>query len=546
MNDIRKFVIAAAILAFVPSMAVVAEGVEESAGADRLSDIGFNASGLPITNEEFTLRVGALALPWFTKELNDFPVIQDMQRATNVAVEWVMIPSGDGRAQKVNLMFAAGETPDVFFRSTIDTAQKQKFIDDGLLMPMDELIDSYGPNIARVFELFPAAKFAATESDGNIYSTPAVHPWPPKFWQPGFTVGINQEWLDRLDLPMPDDIEQFADTMRAFKERDANGNGEADEIPVIFAWSSQSSLAHLLHPFGVIIDTGGWQVEDGEVVFSWTHPGMKDAVIWLHDLYRQGLINEDGFSITYSDLLSRARKEPRIVGVFNGWGIVNVVGDDAYLNGEYTHMPPLKGPDGQRHHGAFIDRIVGADLGFITADAEYPEVAMRYLDHLYDERVNIEISWGPIEWTGDTTFKMQDIPPGQQAAAFRNNTVTPKNIMPAAYIGQQYTVVDPPLGVDERTTYSLMVHPFTPQENFPTGLAKATVEEGKIMQQYGTDIIEFANRKIAEFIFNGGAEAGWDEYVETVERMGLDRLIEVQQAVYDRFKVGLGGDTSAQ
>ena len=147
----------------------------------------------------------------------------------------------------------------------------------------------------------------------------------------------------------------------------------------------------------------------------------------------------------------------------------------------------------------------------------------------------------------DERHDVQDAghPPGQQAAAFRNNTVTPKNIWPAVYIAQKYTVVDPPLGIDERTAYGRIVHPFTPRENFPTGLAKLTVDEGKIMQQYGTDIGEFAHRKIAEFIFKGGVEEGWDEYVETVNKMGLDRLVAVQQAVYDRFKEGLGGDTSA-
>ena len=55
------------------------------------------------------------------------------------------------------------------------------------------------------------------------------------------------------------------------------------------------------------------------------------------------------------------------------------------------------------------------------------------------------------------------------------------------------------------------------------------------MQQYGTDINEYVRRKIAEFIFNGGIEAGWDGYVDTVGKMGLDRLVVVQQAVYDRL-----------
>ena len=545
MRIVRLWVIAAAALTLATGAALAAPAGEGSAGMDRLSGVGFNASGLPITDDEFTLSVGTLSLPFFTKELNEFPVVQDMRNATNLAIEWVMIPTGDERAQKVNLMFAAGETPDAFLRNTIDANQKQEFIDDGLLLALDELLDAYAPNIGKVLEAYPAAKFAVTESDGKIYSTPQVLPWPPEFWQPGFAVGINQVWLDRLGLPMPDDIERFYETMRAFKEQDPNGNGEADEVPVIFHWVSRFSLAHLLHPFGVILENGGWQVEDGTVMYSWTHPGMKQAAAWLHQLYREGLINEDAFSITFNDQLSRARKEPRVVGVFNGWGIVNIVGDDSYLSNEYTHLPPLKGPDGRRHHGAIIDRTVGADAGFVAADAEYPEIAMRYLDHLYDEKVNIDISWGPIDWTSDTTFRMQDIPPGQQAAAFRNNTVTPKNIWPAAYIAQKYTVVDPPLGVDERTAYGRLVHPFTPRENFPTGLAKLTVDEGKVMQQYGTDINEFAHRKIAEFIFKGGVEEGWDEYVETVDKMGLDRLLAVQQAVYDRFKEGLDGDTSA-
>jgi putative aldouronate transport system substrate-binding protein len=187
---------------------------------------------------------------------------------------------------------------------------------------------------------------------------------------------------------------------------------------------------------------------------------------------------------------------------------------------------------------------VGADGAVLSSASKNIEVAFRWLDTIYEEKTNLELSWGPIEWMSDTTFRMMKIPPGEQAAAFRNNGITPKNIWPVDYIAQKFSVVDPPLGVAERTAYGKIIAPYAPEENFPTRLAISTLEEGEILQQYGTDITEYVQRRIAEFIYKGGAEGEWDEYVATVEKMGLARITEVHQNIYDRFKTGVGGDTS--
>ena len=43
---------------------------------------------------------------------------------------------------------------------------------------------------------------------------------------------INQKWLDNLGLDMPTTTDELRDVLQAFREKDPNGNGQTDEIPL--------------------------------------------------------------------------------------------------------------------------------------------------------------------------------------------------------------------------------------------------------------------------------------------------------------------------
>jgi ABC-type glycerol-3-phosphate transport system substrate-binding protein len=67
---------------------------------------------------------------------------------------------------------------------------------------------------------------------GNVSSLPAVQDdtfGPSGVVANTYCMKIRQDWLDKLNLPMPTTLDEYLNTLIAFQKNDANGNGVPDE-----------------------------------------------------------------------------------------------------------------------------------------------------------------------------------------------------------------------------------------------------------------------------------------------------------------------------
>ncbi|MGV2788079.1 ABC transporter substrate-binding protein, partial [Clostridium perfringens] len=103
---------------------------------------------------------------------------------------------------------------------------------DGTILPLEDLIDQYAPNLKALLDRRPDIKSSITAPDGHIYGLPS---WEENNLgtNPFFHV-INKKWLDKLGLKMPQTLDEYTEALAAFKTQDPNGNGKADEIPLSF------------------------------------------------------------------------------------------------------------------------------------------------------------------------------------------------------------------------------------------------------------------------------------------------------------------------
>ena len=138
-----------------------------------------------------------------------------------IEIEWNTILNADWGDKKAVLL-AGGELPDAFMGS-ICFSESDILTNTGSFIALDEYIDEYMPNFKSILESDPTMKALATSADGHIYGLPAKKPCRPIVANQIF---INQTWLDNLGLSMPTTYEEFVDVLRAFKEQDANGNGD--------------------------------------------------------------------------------------------------------------------------------------------------------------------------------------------------------------------------------------------------------------------------------------------------------------------------------
>ncbi len=319
-----------------------------------------------------------------------------MEEKTNVKVEYEGIPL-EGRTEKVNLVLASGNYPDVFFGLSFTEPQIQQYgVSENLLMPLNDLIDQNCVEIKKIWENFPGSREIITQLDGNIYSMPSVNECyhctvSRKMW-------INQVWLDKLGLSMPTTTDEFYEVLKAFKEKDPNGNGKADEIALAGAHASDSwwdnydaflMNSFLFYDYNITDSTassfGLHLGNDGNVTVPFYNSAeMIEGLTYLNKLYSEGLYYEGSFSNTQAQLTQLVENpEIDIVGAAAGGygGMFAQLGGDRYKM--FRAVNPLKGPAG--YQGVVHEPYgsVSARDMLISVDCKYPEVAVKWGDVMY-------------------------------------------------------------------------------------------------------------------------------------------------------------------
>ncbi len=261
----------------------------------------FNKEGLPIAKNTITLNV--LTTRWgsmgdtFTK--NQWLV--DLEKQTNVKIKWQVQSLNDWSEQK-SIMLASGELPDIIIGDQTFTSEDIVNNQD-LFQPMDDLIEQYMPNYKKALAEYPQIKKVSIFPDGKMYSLAKNLPSRPSVRNQPI---INKTWLDKLGLKAPTTVDELENVLKAFKEKDPNGNGKADELPVI--GTNKSLNLNLLDPFMEAdpYDTN-FVLESGKPVYKYATAGYKEGVKWLNKLYKEGLIDTEAF--TADDTMDTAKNQ---------------------------------------------------------------------------------------------------------------------------------------------------------------------------------------------------------------------------------------------
>lgn len=497
----------------------------------------FNPTGYPIVKEKVTLT--ALVNNYsadFPDDYNKFNLVKKAEETTNVHIEWIM--PGSGFEEQKSLLLASDDLPDIIFGC--NDFELIKYGGDGVLLPLEDLIDKYTVNLKRIFEEHPATKALVTAPDGHIYTTPRVNegPW---MYREGMGVGvINVKWIEDLGLKMPTTIDEFEEVMKAFKTQDPNNNGIADEIPITANGDPMTmhGLGYLMDSFGVSARWHFADVRDGKVVFIGTLPEYKEAIKWLSKLWAQGLIDQEWFTQDYTKKASKLNNDPYIVGYADLWDINDDFGTEK-AHEYYDYMPPLKGPGGRdpiMYRAAYpgYDRF-GA---VITRACEMPEVAIRYIDYIYDTYNSIE--W--IEGEFDVRLKkheegyyyIPDPPEGMNQQQWRCQSC-PAHSVTWAVFEDGYKNILRLTYTDQKVNFmEQYVKPYAEKDPWPPVFR--TIEEEERYNQIDSAIIPYANMKAAEWIMNGTIDEEWDAYIEELNKMGLNDWLSINQAAYDRWQ----------
>src|SRR5690625_5008621 len=252
---------------------------------------GFNEKDFPIVDEQITLSMFGERSP-VNGPFDEMPPFIAYEEMTNIKIDWENVPV-EGYDEQKNLLFGSSDLPDAFYKARLTHNDVLENGYNGVLISLEDLIDEYAPNLKAIFEEYPDVEASVTAPDGHIYAVPSVVTAPSarteKHW-------INTEWLEALDLEVPETMDELVNVLEAFRDDDPNGNGEQDEIPMT-ARNPNQLIHKIAGSFGLQEQMGySLEINDDEVNIWVTGERYKDMLMFLNKLYAEGLLDNEIFS----------------------------------------------------------------------------------------------------------------------------------------------------------------------------------------------------------------------------------------------------------
>jgi putative aldouronate transport system substrate-binding protein len=505
---------------------------------------------LPVTAEPVTLRI------FYQQESQvldyvDNKLTKHLEEKTNIHIDWDLVSSRD-KTQKLNLLLATGQgLPDVFMGG-MDTSLLVDYASQGIFIPLENYIENSSKWFKDVLALYPETKKMMTTPDGHIYALPSL-----SFVEPNMIssrLWMNKAWLDKLGLAVPTTTEEFRNVLRAFKTRDPNGNGRADEIPFIGATNGWNTIvdtfilnAFLQYPT-TSNGTGAIRYiisPNGKVVPVFAQEEYRDGIMYLNELMREGLLDQ----VTFTQDVSQLRQVfespgPELIGALTAGG-ANTFADrvNSMRYQDYVAVPPIAGPKGLRYaaynpYGYYNS----PNCYVITNQCKNPEAAFRFADYLYSEEISL---WGRLGEPG-----VDYIPnPGKKAldggdALYEQVLVW--GVQQKAH--WQYThpfynffdaksVLNPDPFYLTNILWNAMLayRPYAPAAASCLPPLIYKVDEARELNDINTALIQYIDETRVRWITSGGADREWANYLRELDRIGLKRVMEITQAAYDRF-----------
>ena len=486
------------------------------------------------------------------EEYEVWQALQDMLAENGLELEIEAVPQ-DQYTVMIQTRMASTSLPDIVNVSPIDDASLVAMGKQGTIQELSALIKQYSNgNIERMYkEKYDTGYPLIQTSDGEIYWLTNLHKgntYEGKEVVQGLGIQIRKDWLDQANLEMPQTLEDFTNAIRTFRESDINGNGQQDEIILVDCQTFANGLAQV---FGLGNGIVALDTANGKIVSPWYQDHIKDYFSYVNQLIQEGLI--DSATIGSGDLQTQRLAE-NMVGAWY-----------AYDGATYLDSYVTNGAEGVDYEPVFTltnaaegcvpwkevetSQLVW-DRYCITKACTDMEGVVKFLDMIYSDEYSDILTWGiegkDYEVRDGMKVSLINSMTNEEKGAAKRSSGSPLwgGLLPRvqtsvdyptkeAWEEQQRTENKSELkiqalekGVDYKEWCPLML------DNF---LAMATDEENETINRIQTGIQTYSDELCMKLALGTASLDDFDSYIEELKTLGLDELIAVQQARYDRF-----------
>ncbi len=498
-------------------------------------------SGMTIWDspQSFSLWVGMGKMAGVVEDWSQNLVFQTMAEETNVTIEF-QHPAVGGETDAFNLMCATGDYPDAIqYAWPTAPGGPANYINDGVIIPLNDLIDAYMPNLKAYLEAHPDFDRMCKLDDGTYYMLPSIYEEVDLATDQGLIV--RGDFLDELgitadELPTTlDGWEELLIQVRDCEELEG-------VIPFMFVTMSNITDTNAI--------VGAWGIcqefynDNGTVKYGALQPEYKEFLTLMRRWFEEGLIDPE-FAANTAKLRDEKVTGDRVFLFLGSMGnaITRYTGMCRNEDNPDFSLLPQAYPTLEEGEVCPVGRrgnLIGSGLAITTScSPETAEVICKYYDYFYTEEGHMLSNWGVEGYTYDydengepyflpLVVESEEGWSREQGMAKYTIWQTDSPVYKKGDVLAQRDCL--PEQIEGREKWmecenAIIMPPVTPT-------ADEANEFATIMNDCTTYLYEQASKIIMGEV---DLDEGYDIMVSTLKGMGIDRAIELRQAALDRY-----------
>lgn len=467
---------------------------------------------------------------------------QAYAEATNVNIEWTFWADW---ATQMGVALSANELPDIIFNlyASMDKPTIAKHGKAGAFADYSQYLE-YMPYLTALMEEYPESRAAVQNDDGSIYNLPTFLETLTS--QPG-TIYYRTDMFGEAGISEPKTTDELLNAVSTLQNYFGKDNQDFVAMQIYNFGHIKTHLLPFLFPaFGDEVDMEFAAIDGKTVTYNYTSDQYRRTLEFVHEIYNSGGFDKNIYSEDGTNAKAVILNNNTAITTFG-----TMYSIDNFSSGNYDVdiMAPLTSEwsSEQKYRKQYATQ---RGMFQISAKCSDIETLVKWVDSLYapeDQPVAEGLSsisqWlgiKGVDWDYDDDTKETytiNVPEDFDGAA--SNWLNVKGMENAlncvfpAINSSSPGMICKGIGTrDKLLPYSVKM--------FPVNYLTFTSDESLTIGEIYTDIKTFSEKWQAQFIMEGITDETWDAYVEQIKKIGIDEIVKIYQAAYDRYLEMLG------
>ncbi len=453
-------------------------------------------------------------------------IADEIREKTGIDVKFINYNNSNYYPELLSRL-ASSNLPDIIAYPWNDyPGGPEKAISDGIIIPLNDVIDSYSPNLKRYIGEHPDIKKDITSDNGNYYAYPFIREEDAmKIYEGPF---FRKDWLDALSLPVPETISEWEEALTLFKDK----LGASHPLANIITPFASSPLAGA---FGI---GNSFYVDNGSVHFGPYEQQYLEYLTLLNRWYTNGLLGKtpsfSGDSDTRYKICS-GKSGAFALPIGSGMGQIYAYCAENGIDIELTAVPYPVLNKGEVNRFGYYDNDYCQYA--ITKNCKNIELAARLLDYGYSDKGMLTYNFG----TEGESYQLKANEPVYTDLIIQGNQVADTVTLRKYILGHLSGPFIQMRGyLDQYFTHTAQKEAFELWSSQPfesTVIPPITFIDSEQFEVsvFSTTINEYVDDMFLKFVLGVEPLENFDLYLKELEARGIKRYLEIYNNAYKRY-----------